>query len=105
MQQEMIQAQVSKRLLSKADRLFTGTLEGRIIELLQNARRAGATAVRVTNKDGHVSVQDNGQGIMDFSALLDLGRSDWDQAMEMAEDPAGVGVFCLAPREVCLCSG
>ena len=41
---EKIQACVNPRLLAKAQRLFTGTRDGRIIELLQNARRAGATA-------------------------------------------------------------
>jgi len=102
--QETIQAQVSERLLSKASRLFTGTLEGRIIEILQNSRRAGATAVNVVNKDGFVTVSDNGSGIDDFSKLLSLGDSDWDDAMEKAEDPAGVGVFCLAPREVTIYS-
>ena len=101
---ETIQAKVSKRLLSKADRLFTGTLDGRIIEILQNARRAGATQVTITNEKGLVTVRDNGSGIDDFSKLLDLGDSDWDQAMEEAEDPAGVGVFCLAPRKVTICS-
>jgi hypothetical protein len=101
---QTIQARVSKRLLSKADRLFTGTLDGRIIEILQNARRADATEVSITNKDGLVTVRDNGSGIDDFSKLLDLGDSDWDQAMEEAEDPAGVGVFCLAPRKVTICS-
>jgi len=101
---ETIQAKVSKRLLSKADRLFTGTLDGRIIEILQNARRAGATEVTITNEKGLVTVRDNGSGIDDFSKLLDLGDSDWDQAMEEAEDPAGVGVFCLAPRKVTICS-
>ena len=30
--------------------------------------------------------------------------ADWDQAMEEAEDPAGVGIFCLAPRKVGICS-
>ena len=40
---ETIQAKVNPRLLGKANRLFTGTIEGRIIEILQNARRAGAT--------------------------------------------------------------
>ena len=100
----VIQAKVSKRLLSKADRLFTGTLDGRIIEILQNARRAGATQVSITNKDGLVTVLDNGRGIDDFSKLLNLGDSDWDQAMEEAEDPAGVGIFCLAPRKVGICS-
>ena len=52
-----------------------------------------------------VTVQDNGRGITDFSALLDLGRSGWDERLENAEDPAGVGVFCLASREVCIASG
>jgi hypothetical protein len=90
--------------LSKADRLFTGTLDGRIIEILQNARRAGATEVTITNEKGLVTVRDNGSGIEDFSKLLDLGNSDWDDAMEEAEDPAGVGIFCLSPRKVTICS-
>ncbi len=97
---ETIQATVNPRLLTKASRLFTGTLQGRVIELLQNARRAGATKVEITNQDGLVTVRDNGRGIDDFARLLDLGGSGWDQAREASEDPAGVGVFCLAPREV-----
>lgn len=101
---QTIQAQVSSRLLSKADRLFTGTLDGRIIEILQNARRANATHVSITNKDGFVTICDNGDGIDDFSKLLSLGDSDWDEAMENSEDPAGVGVFCLAPRETMISS-
>jgi hypothetical protein len=35
-----IHAKVNVRLVSKAERLFTGMLEGRVIEILQNARRA-----------------------------------------------------------------
>jgi len=49
-----IQACVNPRLLKKADRLLTGTLNGRIIEILQNARRAGATKVVIANKDDSV---------------------------------------------------
>ncbi len=103
--QETICAKVNPRLLSKADRLFTGSIEGRIIEILQNARRAGATEVRITNKDGLITVQDNGSGINDFQKLLDLGGSGWDEKLEAGEDPAGVGLFCLAPREVTIISG
>ena len=36
----------------------------------------------------------------DFDKLLDLGSSGWEEALERSEDPAGVGIFCLAPREV-----
>jgi len=103
--QETICAKVNPRLLSKADRLFTGTAEGRIIEILQNARRAGSTEVRISNKDGFVTIEDNGCGIEDFQKLLDLGGSGWDEKLEAGEDPAGVGLFSLAPKEVTITSG
>ena len=54
-----IRANVDPRLLSKASRLFTGTLAGRIIEILQNARRAGAKHVRINNHEGTGTVPDN----------------------------------------------
>jgi hypothetical protein len=95
-----IRAKVNTRLLSKASRLFTGTLAGRIIEIFQNARRAGAKQVQITNRDGAVTVQDDGVGIEDFEKLLDLGASGWQEELEASEDPAGVGLFCLAPRQL-----
>jgi len=98
MKTETIQATVNPRLLQKAGRLFTGTIEGRIIEVLQNARRAEATEVQITSADGLVTVRDNGRGIEEFQKLLDLGNSGWDDAIELSEDPAGVGLFSLAPR-------
>ena len=105
MNEQTICAKVSSRLLTKADRLFTGTIEGRIIELLQNARRAGATEVRITSKNNNVTVEDNGSGIQDFQKLLDLGSSGWDERIEAGEDPAGVGLFSLAPRQITITSG
>ena len=79
-----IQATVNVRLLNKASRLFTGSLKGRIIEILQNARRAGATEVHITNKDGVVTVRDNGRGISDLSKLLNLGGSGWEEALDVS---------------------
>jgi len=102
---QVIKACVSERLLQKASRLFTGTLDGRVIEILQNARRAGATEVRISNKEEIVTVQDSGSGIDDFQKLLDLGGSGWDEQLEAGEDPAGVGLFSLAPRKVTIISG
>ena len=95
-----IQASVNTRLLSKASRLFTGTLAGRIIEILQNARRAKARHVEITNDAGFVTVRDDGRRIRNYEKLLDLGGSGWEESLEASEDPAGVGLFCLAPREL-----
>ena len=100
-----IKAKVNRKLLAKADRLFTGTLGGRIAEILQNARRAGATRVDIINSGGWVVVRDNGKGVSDFAKLLDLGGSGWDESTEQSEDPAGVGLFCLAPRTLNIASG
>lgn len=96
----VIHSQVNPRLLRKADRLFTGTVSGRVAELLQNARRAGASHVEIENHDGEIVVRDDGRGIEDFASLLDLGGSGWAASLEANEDPAGVGLFCLAPRRV-----
>lgn len=98
-------ASVNPRLLAKANRLFTGSLAGRVIEILQNARRAGATRVQITNRDGLVHVHDNGHGIQSFEMLLNLGGSGWGPTCEAGEDPAGVGLFCLAPRAMRIRSG
>jgi hypothetical protein len=69
-----IQATVSPRLLTKASRLFTGTLHGRITEILQNARRAGARRVHITNHEGQVTVRDDGDGILDSHLEL---KASW----------------------------
>ncbi len=97
---QSIQATINPRLLTKASRLFTGTQQGRIIEILQNARRAGATMVEITNDEPFVTIRDNGRGIENWNRLLDLGGSGWKDELEASEDPAGVGIFCLAPRSV-----
>ena len=98
---QTIKAKVSARILSKADRLFTNRLSQIFVELLQNARRAGASLVTVTTSPSPtdstslITFTDNGSGIEDFNKLLHLGESGWDQAVERAEDPAGMGLFAL----------
>jgi hypothetical protein len=102
---DTIRATISPRLLTKASRMFDGTTRGIITEILQNARRAGATHVDIRNRqDGIVEVRDNGKGIDDFAKLLALGDSGWDPSLEDSEDPAGVGLFCLAPHPVSVVS-
>ncbi|QDL38715.1 ATP-binding protein [Rhodoferax sediminis] len=66
-----------------------------ISELLQNARRAGATRIEIhydaTSKVLHVT--DDGRGIDDFQKLLSFNESGWDASTCAEERPFGVG-FC-----------
>lgn len=62
-----------------------------VTELMQNARRAGATEVRFYHDKGTVQVIDNGCGISDFGKLLTLCESGWGQDVQDSDAPYGVG--------------
>jgi Histidine kinase-, DNA gyrase B-, and HSP90-like ATPase len=103
----LIRGRVDIGILQKADRLFRNDDKGTFIEILQNARRAGATRVNVTLEEipaepTHcvVTVEDNGIGIESFQHLVTLGRSGWDQETQDTEDPAGMGFFSLCQSGV-----
>ena len=85
----------------KVSRFYNGTNFDILHELLQNARRAGASRVdvEVDEKDGGtIAVRDDGAGITDYQAVLDFGRSEWVDDAVGEEDPAGMGLFSLARR-------
>ena len=73
-------------------------------ELLQNARRAGATRVEVNHSDSMASLQvlDDGCGISDFQKLLMIAESGWNQEVVDAEQPYGMGwmATCFAAERV-----
>jgi hypothetical protein len=107
-----ISGKVNAAMLEKADRLFRNDDDGVWIELLQNARRAGAIAVNITIEAAEanaspctVTIQDDGGGIENFQSLVTLGKSDWSAATETREDPAGMGFFSLCRSEVEVHSG
>jgi hypothetical protein len=109
---QLISAKVHGGILEKADRLFRNDDAGVWIELLQNARRAGATKVTVSIEESgsesrscSVTIQDNGTGIEDFQNLLSLGASGWNEETQAKEDPAGMGFFSLCRSEVKVQSG
>src|SRR3546814_10623123 len=64
-------------------------------ELIQNARRGGASAVdlKVIEADeaAFLAIVDDGAGIEDPSVILALGRSGWGDDIARREDPAGMG--------------
>ena len=94
-----IRAHVDPAAISRVSRFFDASSTQIIHEMLQNARRAGATRVLVNVGASRVSITDNGRGIADPAILLAFGASGWDEAAARNEDPAGMGFFSLARRE------
>ena len=100
----VIRSEVDPAAITKVTRLFNNMLGDVLAELLQNARRASATCVAITldgeGSETWLSVSDDGAGIADPSVILALGRSGWNDDVAQREDPAGMGVFSLAGRDV-----
>ena len=103
----LVQARIHPRALGHMSRYFDSTVISIFAELIQNARRAGATHVDVvadsadtdaTDDAPIVTVQDNGRGIADPAVLLSFGESDWDGDLARTEHAAGMGIACLARR-------
>jgi hypothetical protein len=112
LERETISGKVNAAILDKADRLFRNDDAGVWTELLQNARRAGATTLDISVEELNpergqcrITVQDNGRGIGNFQTLLTLGGSNWDAETCLREDPAGMGFFSLCRSEVQVRSG
>ena len=76
-----------------------------VSELLQNARRAGATGIEIaydaTTQVLHV--HDDGRGIDDFQKLLSFHESGWDATTCADERPFGIGFSkCLYAAARCI---
>ena len=99
-----IHATVGQSMIHKATRLFAGCVADALHEILQNARRGGASRVDIRRLDQDqgtiLRIRDDGKGIADPAKLLALGDSDWESDIARREDPAGMGVFSLAGRHV-----
>ena len=89
-----IRARIHDSAIKRVTRTFAATLADAFTEMLQNARRAGATRVRaaVTGTDGDmaVTVTDDGAGIADASVLLSFGENGWSEDLVRREDAAGM---------------
>jgi hypothetical protein len=71
-----------------------------ISELIQNARRAGATTIQISAEKDEVTdhlksiaIYDDGVGINDLSALLSLSQSGWEEGVTASENAFGMGFF------------
>jgi hypothetical protein len=100
-----IHAKVADAAITKVSRLFNASLDDITNELLQNARRAGATQVafdQYTDPEmgDVIRIVDNGPGITSPNTLFSLGEVGWDHDTCASEDAAGMGFFSLAGRTV-----
>jgi len=83
-----------KRVLSHVSAFFKGDARSILLELFQNARRAGATRITIeTKEDGNLKVSNNGKPLDDFQNLFSLGGSSEYEESIQNEDPAGMGFF------------
>ena len=96
---ETIQASIHQDALSRVPSFFNATIREILNELLQNARRAGATRVEIATTRESMTVADDGQGMPDPRALLAFGQSGWDETTTMNEHPAGMGLYTLARQK------
>ncbi|EGQ61188.1 hypothetical protein GGI1_05061, partial [Acidithiobacillus sp. GGI-221] len=86
-----------KALISNLKMAFaTGTTW--VTELLQNARRAGATKIHIAlqPEQKEFTIWDDGQGIKDMQNLFSIAESGWDEPIITEEKPYGMGFLsCL----------
>ena len=103
----LVRARIHPRALDHMTRYFDSTAFSVFVELIQNARRAGADRVDIVTRRTEcaagkeateVAVRDNGRGIADPAVLLSFGESDWDGDLARRERAAGMGLACLARR-------
>ena len=97
-----IRARVHCGAIDRVSRFFNASVADAAAELIQNARRSGATRLDVATEAAEsgtvVTVTDDGFGIADPAVLLSFGESGWDAATARREDPAGMGVYALSKR-------
>jgi len=105
MQPNTIRAALDPKALDTITQLYAATASEILVELLQNARRAGATRIDITTECTstpdeptryRITVTDDGPGIPDPAALLRYGASAWRDDAVDAESPAGMGLLSLS---------
>lgn len=97
-----IEAKIGPKLLRNSRKFFSASARSMMTELVQNARRAGATTITFSIAAGTLTVTDDGRGLPAEKAdtLLTLGGSANDAGIELGEDAAGIGFFAIGGYDV-----
>lgn len=84
------------KFLSSMKHLFASSFSF-LGELMQNARRAGATRIHFLFNEatGKFGAFDDGCGITDFAVLVRMCESGWDEKTMREDKPFGMGLFSL----------
>jgi len=97
LEQDGVRATINERKFLGSMKHLFATSYSVIGELLQNARRAGASRIdfelNIENKTA--SIIDDGCGISDFQVLIALCDSGWDEQITLTDKPFGMGLFSL----------
>ncbi|OAM91616.1 ATP-binding protein [Termitidicoccus mucosus] len=76
--------------------------DGWLKELFQNAVRAGATHIAVTQTPDQISIVDNGCGLKNdpeaWMPLLGISTTGWNQDVQTQQHPAGMGLLAALTR-------
>ena len=92
-----IEARVHPDAILRVPQFFKASFSETLSEILQNARRSGATKVAIDiSDDGAVTMTDDGSGVADPQTLLSFGESRWNEQVKNDERPAGMGIYALA---------
>lgn len=86
-----VQLAVNEKNLVKNLKFAFANFSTFLAELVQNSRRAGATAVNITLEGDTLIVVDDGCGIEDFQNLFTIAESGWDNQTQSLENPFGMG--------------
>ena len=92
-------ATIARRGIETVADRAAGNVDAILNELLQNARKAGATRIDIRTVNEHVIVTDDGHGIIDPEAVLTYGQTAWKKDA-LRKESAGIGLFALANHHV-----
>ena len=79
-----------------AHQFFDSGTQQIIDELVQNARRSGATRIEAWTDSQNFIVNDDGCGIADPQVVLAFGKHAWNKEIARIEHPAGIGLCSVA---------
>lgn len=94
---ETVRASINERKFFESMKHLFASSYSVLGELMQNARRAGASRIdfMVDVEQKTATVQDDGCGVDDFNVLIALCDSGWSEQVQLTDKPFGMGLFSL----------